>query len=86
MAHGVPCIGVRGEPMQEIIRHRTDGVLVAPGDVDQIASWTHRLLADTDLCRRWGVSARQQVEKRFTWRHVARRMLPAFDAAVTEGS
>jgi len=81
MAHGLPCIGVRGEPMQEIIRHRIDGALIPAGDVARLAVWMRRLLGDVERCRDWGASAQRRVARQFLWRHVAQRISPLLEAA-----
>ena len=86
MAYGLPCVGVRGEPMEEIIDHGMSGLLVEPGNVEALTDSILKLLTDLDLCHRWGVRARRAVERQFTWDHVTRRLLPALDRAVAEVS
>lgn len=61
MSFGVPCIstGIAGIP--ELIRSGHDGLLVAPGNVDQLTAAIESLLADPALRRFLGGSARQRI-------------------------
>ncbi|WP_026369636.1 glycosyltransferase family 4 protein [Kallotenue papyrolyticum] len=81
MAYGLPCIGVAGEAMEEIIQHETTGLVVAPDAVDALAAALIRLLTDQDLRARWGRAARQRVEQSFTWERVVERLVPVLQAA-----
>ncbi len=85
MAFGLPCIGVTGQPMEEIIRHGETGLLVAPEDVDALASALVKLLAHPDLSRRMGQAGRQLVAREFMWSHVVDRMAPILESAARLG-
>lgn len=74
MSFGLPCIGVTGQAMEEIIEHESSGLLVQAGDVDELAGSLVRLLTDADLRRQMGQQARLKIEKEFTWSDVAQRL------------
>lgn len=84
MAHGVPCLGVRGQAMTEIITPGHTGYLVPPGDIAALAAAMTELLTDPECLVRWGENARQDVAERFTWSCVVDRMLPHLEAAGSE--
>jgi glycosyltransferase involved in cell wall biosynthesis len=81
MAFGLPCIGVAGEAMEEIVAPDVTGALVPPEDVDALAAALRRLLPDPDLRRRWGAAGRRRVEAKFTWERVVERLAPALERA-----
>jgi glycosyltransferase involved in cell wall biosynthesis len=76
MAYYLPCVGVRGQAMEEIITDGTTGLLVAPDDVGALAAALGRLLTDATLRQRLGEAGRQKLEAEFTWDHVVERLAP----------
>ncbi len=82
MAYGLPCIGVRGEAMSEIIVDAATGVVVPPGDVQALANAMTRLLSDSALRKHLGQSARRRVESTFTWSQVVAGMTPVIEGVV----
>lgn len=82
-AYGLPCIGVSGKAMAEIIVNGKTGLLVPPDedDTDTLASAMKILLANPSLRQDWGHAARQRVEERFTWQKVVERMAPVIERA-----
>ncbi len=81
MTYGLPCIGVRGEAMDEIIEDEATGLTVPPDDVDALAAALTRLLSNKALSMKWGRNARRRVEQEFTWDLVGARL-----AGVIEGA
>ncbi|RME88071.1 MAG: glycosyltransferase [Anaerolineae bacterium] len=74
MAFGLPCVGVFGQAMEEIIRHEETGLLVPPEDSDALAKALARLLSQPALRQRMGEAARQRVAREFTWARVVERI------------
>lgn len=66
MALGVSVIGTAVAGIPEEIEHNVSGLVVAPGNVDQLAAAIWQLLADEPLCWRLGEAARERFEKMFT--------------------
>lgn len=85
MAHGLPCIGVRGESMEEIITHGETGLLVPVEDPQALTAALSELLLDLSRCRQWGLAARQRVEAGFTWDRVVERMTPFLEETAGVG-
>lgn len=76
MAYGMPCIGVSGQAMDEIIRPEQTGLLAPPGAAPALAEALTRLLTDANLRQRLGQTARRVVETEYTWDVVTARLLP----------
>jgi glycosyltransferase involved in cell wall biosynthesis len=76
MSFGLPCIGVSGQAMEDIILQEKTGLLVAPEDVDQLAEALIRLFEQPDLRQNMGQAGRRLVENEFTWDRVAERIFP----------
>jgi alpha-maltose-1-phosphate synthase len=76
MAFGLPCIGVSGEAMGEMIAHEQTGLVVPPQDETALAEAMTRILSDVALQEEWGRAGRQRVEEHFTWSAIMRRVLP----------
>ena len=76
MAFGVPCVGVAGEAMEEIIVPEETGAIVPPENVDALAAQLVRVLRDRALGARWGLAARARVEQNYTWDRVVERLYP----------
>lgn len=74
MSFGLPCIGVTGQAMEEIIDHGSSGLLVQAENVAALTDGLVRLLTDVDLRQQMGQQARLQAEKQFTWSDVAERL------------
>ena len=65
MASGVPAIASRLSGIPELINDGTTGLLVEPGDVDQLASALTRLIDDSSLRQSLARAARCKVEQEF---------------------
>jgi len=81
MSFGLPCIGVKGQAMEEIIRDGVTGILVPSEDTNALAAALVKLLRDRDFRERLGAAGRQRLENLFTWDRVTMRMIPALVAA-----
>lgn len=81
MSFAVPCVGVRGQAMEDIIQHEATGLLVDQSQTNDLAGALIRLLSQTAMRKRMGQMARALVEKEFTWDRVVDRLEPALMAA-----
>ncbi|MGH7150642.1 MAG: glycosyltransferase, partial [Planctomycetota bacterium] len=66
----------------ELLRHEVDGLLAHTGNPSSYVEHLDRLLADEELRRRLGASARRRVEERYTDVEVARRSLLFYEHAL----
>jgi glycosyltransferase involved in cell wall biosynthesis len=81
MSFGIPCVGVRGQAMEDIIQHEATGLLVDQSQTNDLAGALIRLLSQPPMRKRMGQTARAVVEKDFTWDRVVDRLEPALMAA-----
>jgi colanic acid/amylovoran biosynthesis glycosyltransferase len=65
MAAGVPCISTRIAGIPELIRDEIDGILVAPGSVDELAIAILRLMQEPGLRARLSETGRRRVEHKY---------------------
>lgn len=70
MSFGLPCIGVYGEAMEEIIEDEHTGLLIAPEDPEALSVAMISLLSDPERCKAMGLNARKKIEGEFTWQVV----------------
>jgi glycosyltransferase involved in cell wall biosynthesis len=71
-AAGLPVVSTRHAGISDVVVHGSTGFLVAERDVDGMAEYLGRLLANPDLSRSMGANARQHVKTSFGLeRHIA---------------
>jgi glycosyltransferase involved in cell wall biosynthesis len=67
MAAGLPVVATRVGGMPELVREGESGLLVRPGDADELARALARLLDDPKARERFGRAARARVEREFAF-------------------
>jgi alpha-maltose-1-phosphate synthase len=77
MAHGIPCVGSAVQSIPEILDEGRAGLLVAPGDADELAGALIRLLTDDKLAGSLAANGPRWVAESLTWDHVAARIAAA---------
>ena len=82
MGYGLPCIGVMGQAMEEIIEPDVTGWLVPAGDVGALAKALVCLFESADLRCRWGGRGRVQAETRYQWPDVVTRLEDCIEQAI----
>ncbi len=82
MAYGIACIGVTGQPMEEIIENGKTGLLVEPENPEALSQAMVQLLSDRTYCRMMGVTGRTHLERNFTWPIVAQRLSKVIETVV----
>jgi glycosyltransferase involved in cell wall biosynthesis len=73
MMHARPLISTDASGVREVVRNGVDGLLVAPGDVDELETAIRRLLADPDQARALGKAARERFDEHLEIGRVAER-------------
>jgi len=74
MSAGKPVIACRGQGIEEIIQHGTNGFLIDPGDVHRLGTTLSTLLADPQLREYTGRHARRTILQSLTLGHRAKRL------------
>jgi glycosyltransferase involved in cell wall biosynthesis len=89
-AEGIPCVLMEAMAMElpvvstfvagipELVDDGHNGLLVAPGRIDQLARVLEWLLADPALCRRLGAAAREKVLEEFNSERSAEQLYAIF--------
>ena len=77
-AAGVPAVASAIGGYVEVA-DETTGVLVPPGDKDELVAATISLLADESRRQALGASARQRVVERYDWDSIGRRLLGIYE-------
>jgi glycosyltransferase involved in cell wall biosynthesis len=77
MAMAKAIIASRLGQMAQVIEDGENGLLVSPGDPNELAGAIRRLASDAPLRTRLGLAARSRVETSFTWRQNAIRVFAA---------
>lgn len=80
-AAGKPVIAARCGGVADAVEDGVSGLLLPPGDDDALVEAIVRLIEDRDLARRLGEGGLQRVHERFTWDHVAQRLLEGLEEA-----
>jgi glycosyltransferase involved in cell wall biosynthesis len=78
MACGTPVIATRAGALPEIVGDDGTGILVPPADPPALAAAIKRLLDDKPLRQRMGESARERIEKSFSWEVAAKKTLEVY--------
>jgi glycosyltransferase involved in cell wall biosynthesis len=65
MVAGLPVVASRVGGVPELVAEGETGLLVAPGNSDELAAALKRVLADRELRRRLGTAGRARVEQQF---------------------
>ncbi|GAB2700470.1 glycosyltransferase family 4 protein [Kitasatospora kifunensis] len=80
MACATPVIGSRVGGIPYVIDDEVTGLLVAPGEADELAAACRRLLTDADTADRLGTAGRRHVVEQYAWPGLTRRYLALFRA------
>ncbi|HEX8156609.1 MAG TPA: glycosyltransferase, partial [Solirubrobacteraceae bacterium] len=75
MAYALPCVGSNCCAMPEFIAHDETGLLSRRGDSDDLAAQLLALASAPERAREMGLNGYHRLSERFTWKHVARRMV-----------
>ncbi|MGI8821540.1 MAG: glycosyltransferase family 4 protein [Chthoniobacterales bacterium] len=79
-ACGLPQITTR--EAGDVIEDGVQGIIIPPGDVDQLAEAILHLYEHPEIVERMSLSARQRVVENFTWDHFRARLLTGYTRAM----
>jgi glycosyltransferase involved in cell wall biosynthesis len=85
MASGIPLVGTKVGGIPAIIADAETGLLVAPGQPEEIAAALRRLISDRTLRKSFGAAARIRVEREFSWAHIALKTLQVYRECMNSG-
>ncbi len=79
-AAGVPVVGFRAGGLSEVIVHGKTGLLVAPGDVQQLAAAIGSLVDDRELGRVYGRMAAQRMREKFSVKRMVDQHITMYES------
>lgn len=62
---GLPLVATRAPGCEDVVDHGSNGLLIDPGDAEQLEAAIERLLSDPDLRREYGEASRRKAEGEF---------------------
>jgi glycosyltransferase involved in cell wall biosynthesis len=79
MACGIPPIATSISGVPRAVQDGYNGLLVSPGNVDELHAAIRRLSADETLREKLGRNGRATVAERFTWRAYAQKVIEVYE-------
>jgi glycosyltransferase involved in cell wall biosynthesis len=74
MACAKPVVASNLPGVRSVFEDRKHGLLVEPGDVDDLTDKISMLMSDEETARRFGQAGRELVETRYTWTRTAEKL------------
>lgn len=85
MAEGLCCIATPVGAHGEIVDHEVNGLLVSPGDIDDLADALEAALTDSDLRARLGAAARARIAATCSTEVVADQLSATYERMLSDG-
>ena len=79
MSSGKPVIASRVGGIPELVRNNENGLLVTPGDVEQLIDALLRLLENQPLRNKLGHMGRKLIEEKYDWKKIGQLYLNEFE-------
>jgi glycosyltransferase involved in cell wall biosynthesis len=86
MSAGMPVITTATCGMKDVVEDGRNGLLIAPGNSEEIVRSVELLMTDSSLRRRLGEQAAQDAARKYTWRAAAELVDAAYSSLVKPGS
>ena len=74
MACGKPVIASNLPGVRGVFKNGEQGLLIKPNDIDDLKEKLSRIISNDKLAQRLGQSARELVEKNYTWEKAADKL------------
>jgi glycosyltransferase involved in cell wall biosynthesis len=84
MACGKPVVTSNLPGVRSVVRDGQDGLLVSPGNADELAAKLRLLLDDAPQRQEMGVRGRARVEERYAWPVIIRRLERLYEGVLVE--
>lgn len=86
MACAKPVVASDLPGIRSVFEDGKHGLLVAPGDVDDLADKISTLISDEETARRFGKAGRELVEARYTWSRAAEQLDMVYNRVTSKQS
>jgi glycosyltransferase involved in cell wall biosynthesis len=83
MAHRLPIVATDVGYLKTIVRESGGGILVSPGNVEDLAQAIARLVNDPDYRRQLGENGRFYAQ-RFAWPNIIAKLLQFYERVITK--
>jgi glycosyltransferase involved in cell wall biosynthesis len=83
MACGLPVVASRNGPASEVVQDGRTGLLVEPGDLNQLIGAVERIFDSRETAAKMAEASRAQALKNFDWKEITERCLDALGMPVT---
>jgi glycosyltransferase involved in cell wall biosynthesis len=84
MCHRKPSIGVKGEGIEDAIKHKYNGMLATPNDVESLRQQLEFLIENKDKALKIGENGRKTVVENFTWENSASKVKEIYHEMLKE--
>jgi len=78
MACGLPVIATTNTGGEDIVRHGKDGFIILIRDVNKLKEKLVELYENPEICQKMGESAKERVQKGFTWDDYGNKIIEAY--------
>jgi glycosyltransferase involved in cell wall biosynthesis len=85
MSTGLPVVATHVGGIEALVRHRRDGILVAPDSSRELAEAFANLRDDRALRSELGTAARTRILRGFTFQRRMQRMMRVYDGLIPGG-
>ncbi|SHH39578.1 glycosyltransferase [Clostridium grantii] len=86
MYHGKPSIGVKGEGIEDAIKHKENGMLVLPSDAEDLREQIEFLIENKDEAVKIGNKGKTTVEENFSWKNSADKVKNVYEQMMKKTS
>ena len=85
MACALPIVATVVGGIPELIRSGKEGILVEPGQPQQIRAALEKMLSNRTILDEMGNAGRRRIEEKYTWSKIADRYLEIYKRSVGSG-
>jgi glycosyltransferase involved in cell wall biosynthesis len=79
MASGLAVVSTRAVGVVDCLRHRENGLLVAPGNVDELKNALREILIDDELRRKLARNALDECRRVYSWEKIGRQIIEIYE-------
>lgn len=84
MMRGTAVVASASGGLREIVRHEETGLLVAPGDIDGVASALHRVLGNVVVAAQWGDAGRRVALAEYSSERFIEQIVAVYERVVRQ--
>jgi len=82
MSCSLPVVATKVGGIPEVVDHNVNGILINPGNIDELTHSLIYLLQDKSLRTRLGFYARKKIEEKFSWKKIVPKVIEVYERAI----